>query len=389
MVIRVGMAGAGFSAAIHVEALQRVHGVEVCVDAVAGSSSESAAAFAKEHHIPTAYGSWQELVADPSIDVICVCLPNALHEPVILEATASGKHIICEKPLTGAFGTSALINVERARDEHARAAESIARIRSAVERAGVQFMYAENWVFAPAMTKTKRLIELTGGSILDIRAEESHSGSHALRSRRRESAGGGALMVLGSHPLAAALHLKGHESQVHGRASARVTSVTAETAAFYDSEAVRNAPKHDWIVSDWADVETWASLILGFSDGSRAVINASFAMLGGVRNELEVYTTNAAYRIAMTPSQDLLAFTPDELAFGTEYLHEKLESRTGWISAAPDEDWARGYPQEMQHFMESIAAQTPPISDLALASDVVDITYLGYLSAAEGRRVEV
>ncbi len=44
------------------------------------------------------------------------------------------------------------------------------------------------------MAKTKRLLKQAKGAIIDIRAEESHSGSHALRSRRRETAGGGALL---------------------------------------------------------------------------------------------------------------------------------------------------------------------------------------------------
>jgi predicted dehydrogenase len=89
----------------------------------------------------------------------------------------------------------------------------------------------------------------------------------------------------------------------------------------------------------------------------------------------------------MTPNDGLLVYSPDGTAFGQEYLHEKIETRTGWITAAPDEDWVRGYPQEMQDFMEAIAGAREPISGLRLASHVVEVIYAAYQSAAEGRRV--
>ena len=387
--VSVGFIGAGFSAHLHVEGLKKVFGVTVRFAGVTASRPERAAEFARAHGVAETFASWQDLVASPSIDVVCICVPNGMHAEIAIAAAQAGKHIICEKPLTGAFGPSnGLTGVERARDERQRALASVREIREAVQRAGVLFLYAENWIYAPATIKTKRLLELSKGAILDIRAEESHSGSHALRSRRRETAGGGALMMLGSHPIGAAIHLKDYESSLVGGKPIRVTAVTCETRALYDTEAARRAG-HDWIVSDWQDVETWANLVMAFSDGSQAVITASFAMLGGVRNTFEVYTTNSVYRGNMTPNDGLLVYTPDGEAFGTEYLHEKIETRTGWITAAPDEDWVRGYPQEMQDFMEAVATGREPVSGLRLAADVVEVIYAAYQSAEQGRRIEL
>ncbi|CAH1657727.1 MULTISPECIES: Gfo/Idh/MocA family oxidoreductase [unclassified Chelatococcus] len=387
--VSVGFIGAGFSAHLHVEGLKKVYGVTVRLAGVTATRPERAVAFAKAHGVAETFATWQDLLASPAIDVVCICVPNGLHAEIAIAAARAGKHVICEKPMTGAFGPSnGLTGVARAHDERERALASIDAIRGAVHKAGVLFLYAENWVYAPAMLKTKRLLETAKGAIIDIRAEESHSGSHALRSRRRETAGGGALMMLGSHPIGAALHLKDYEAQVAGVAPIRATTVTCETRAFYDTEAVRRAG-HSWIVSDWQDVETWANLIIGFSDGSQAVISASFAMLGGVRNTFEVYTTNAVYRGNMTPNDGLLVYTPDPQGFGNEYLHEKIETRTGWITAAPDEDWVRGYPQEMQDFMEAIASARQPVSGLTLAAAVVDVIYAAYQSAEEGRRVSL
>jgi len=361
--------------------------VAVRLAAVSAGRLANARAFADRHAIPAVFDDWRDLVRDPAVDVVCVCVPNAMHEEVTVAAAEAGKHIICEKPLSGAFGVSALRGVERATDELARAMESAARIERALDYAGVQFLYAENWIYAPSMAKLKRLIRLAGSAVLDVRAEESHSGSHAVRSRRRETAGGGALLMLGSHPIAAALHLKEFEGSF-GERPARPVSVVADCAAFYDSPAVRDSG-HDWIVSDWKDVETWANVVIEFSDGTRATVTASFAMLGGVRNSIDVYTTNAVYRANMTPNDSLLVYTPDANAFGDEYLHEKIESRTGWMSVSPDEDWIRGYPQEMQDFMESVSTGRPPLSGFDLAKDVLAIVYAAYLSAEQGTRIPV
>jgi len=385
--VSVGFIGAGFSAHLHAEGLKKVHGVDVRLTGVTASRPERAAAFAESHRIESTFSDWRKLLSDPSIDVVSICVPNAAHAEIAVAAARAGKHVICEKPLTGAFGKSGgLAGVERARSERERARDSVGEIGRAVRENGILLCYAENWVYAPAMLKTKRLLKASGGAIIDIRAEESHSGSHAQRSRRRETAGGGALIMLGSHPIGAALHLKQYEAETARAEPVRATSVTAVTAALYETDAVKRSG-HGWLVSDWQDVETWANLVIGFSDGTQAVIAASFAMLGGVRNTFEVFTTNSAYRANMTPNDGLLVYSPDPDAFGTEYLHEKIETRAGWISAAPDEDWVRGYPQEMQDFMEAIALGREPVSGLRLGSDVVEVIYSAYLSAAEGRRI--
>jgi len=386
--VRVGIVGAGFSASLHAHALRAVTGVPVTITAVSGRDPDRTGAFARSFEIPTVHADWRDLVNDPSVDAVSICAPNELHAEIAIAAAQSGKHVICEKPLTGAFGVSPLRGEARALDEHERAVESALAVQFAVEKAGVQFCYAENWVYAPAVAKIKRLIGHAGSGIVDMRAEESHSGSHALRSRRRETAGGGALMVLGSHPIGAVLHLKEHEAAVRGVSRPRIASVVADLGALHESDAARSTG-HDWAVSDWEDVETWANVSMTFTDGSKAVINASFAMLGGVRNLLEVFTTNAVYRANMTPNDSLLAYTPDAVAFGDEYLHEKIESRTGWISVSPDEDWNRGYPQEMQDFVEAIAESRAPLSGIRLARDVVATIYAAYRSAETGVRVDV
>jgi predicted dehydrogenase len=68
--------------------------------AVGSRSAERARAFAEEHGAPAAHGSYEDLVADPGVDVVYVATPHALHLDNVRLALEAGKHVLCEKPLT-------------------------------------------------------------------------------------------------------------------------------------------------------------------------------------------------------------------------------------------------------------------------------------------------
>jgi predicted dehydrogenase len=70
------------------------------VVAVASRDEARARAYAAEHGIGRAYGSYEELLADPEIDAVYNPLPNALHVPWSIRALEAGKHVLCEKPLS-------------------------------------------------------------------------------------------------------------------------------------------------------------------------------------------------------------------------------------------------------------------------------------------------
>ena len=70
------------------------------IGAIASRDLAKARAAADELGIPTAYGSYEELLADPNIDVIYNPLPNQLHIPWTIKAAEAGKHVLCEKPLS-------------------------------------------------------------------------------------------------------------------------------------------------------------------------------------------------------------------------------------------------------------------------------------------------
>lgn len=95
--VRVGVCGMGFIGPAHVEALRRVAGVEVV--AISTRQTERGQALARRYGIPKVYGSHEALLDDPSIDAVHICTGNREHVPLARRAIASGKHVVCEKPL--------------------------------------------------------------------------------------------------------------------------------------------------------------------------------------------------------------------------------------------------------------------------------------------------
>jgi predicted dehydrogenase len=130
-------------------------------------------------------------------------------------------------------------------------------------------------------------------------------------------------------------------------------------------------------------------MLVTFEDCSVAQITASDAVLGGIRNCLTVYGSRAVAEANLNPNSACIAYAPSTEMFANEYISEKIETKAGWSFPSADEEHAQGYPQEMQDFAEAVAHDREPLSDAPLASDVVLVSYAAYLSAAEGRRVDL
>jgi predicted dehydrogenase len=117
---------------------------EVTVTAVAARDEGRAKAFALRHGIPGAYGSYDEMLADPDIDAVYNPLPNSLHGPWTLRAIAAGKHVLCEKPF-------------------ASNAEQAAQVADAAAASGLVVMEAMHYRYHPLV---RRLAELVAGGEL-------------------------------------------------------------------------------------------------------------------------------------------------------------------------------------------------------------------------------
>jgi predicted dehydrogenase len=390
--VNVAVIGTGFIAETRARAYAAVSTHDVRIVAVASRSKEHAEAYARRHGVPDAYGDYREILTRRDVDLVDLCVPNHLHRPLTEEAASAGKHIVCAKPLTafdgpGRDSETDFNTVPRAHMLRA-AVENADAMVAAADRARVRLMYAENWVYAPSIVKADRLAAAAGGVILEMRGGECHSGSHSPYAKKWRYTGGGALLRLGVHPVGAMLHLKRQEGVRRGGRPIRPRAVVAEVGDLTRTEAFRQEERH-WIGTGWVDVENWGCLLITFEDGTRGTVWASDAVLGGMESALEVFLSNAQIKCKMEHTDLLRAYAPDASIFEKEYLMEKLETKAGWSSPAPDEDWAQGHPQALQDFVDSVAENRAPASDGRLGRDVIEVVYAGYLSAAEGRRVEL
>ena len=264
---RVGLIGTGFMGRTHVLGFATAARafempVRFTLDSVADATDDAAEAARRAFGFERATGDWRDLVADPSIDVIDITAPNALHREMALAAIAAGKHVYCEKPLAP-IATEALEMTE------------------AAEAAGVVTQLGFNYVANPMLRLAREMIacgEL--GEILSYRgqhAEDYMADPAAPWSFRHDPAGGGAMADLGSHALATAEFLLGP-----------ITELMADTAT---AIAERPGPDGPRAVT----VDDVARAFLRFERDVPGLVEASWVATGRkMSHDFEVHGTKGA-----------------------------------------------------------------------------------------------
>lgn len=392
--VGIGIIGAGFLAETRARCYGQQSGVGR-IRAVASRTEEKANDYAQRHSISKAFGGYEKLLELPEIDVVDLCIPNHLHRQVTEAAAAAGKHVVCTKPLTAYTGQDLpegsddadVSGQDRARMLEVATADAQSMV-DATAKAGVQLMYGENWIYSPSIAKAAALIEKAGGTILEMRGGECHSGSHSPYAKIWRYSGGGSLLRLGAHPIGAMLYLKDKEGRTRDGRPIRAVSVTAEQADLSSISSVTKE-KEQWIASGWQDVENWASVIITFEDGARGIAWASDGVLGGMESRLEVFLSNAHVKCNLSPNNLVQAFAPGPAVFADAYLMEKVETKAGWSTPIPDEDWSSGHFSMCRDFISAVAEGRPAQSDGELGVEVVRVVYGAYLAAAQGRRVNL
>lgn len=163
------------------------------VEAIASRTQSKAAAAAEELGIPKAYGSYEALLADPTIEAVYIPLPNHLHLEWTLAAAAAGKHVLCEKPL-------------------ALSSTDARRMIDASNQAGVILMEAFMYRLHPLWQEVRRLIGAgTIGELVAFQSFFSYRNLDPTDIRNQVTTGGGALLDIGCYPVNAARMLFGSE----------------------------------------------------------------------------------------------------------------------------------------------------------------------------------
>jgi predicted dehydrogenase len=187
------------------------------IKAVAARDLDRAKAFADNHNIETAYGSYDELVNDPNIDIVYVSTLNHVHLEHALLAIRAGKHVLVEKPFT-----------MNALEAEVLAAEARAHNVLAMEAMWTRFL--------PSHIELQKVIEANKlGEIRTLRASHNQLLTHIER-LQDPAVGGGAMLDLGIYPLSFAYRILGTPTAIHANGTKSERGVDELVAASLEYE---------------------------------------------------------------------------------------------------------------------------------------------------------
>ncbi|KUK13919.1 MAG: Gfo/Idh/MocA family oxidoreductase [Synergistetes bacterium] len=387
--VTIGIVGSGYASQLHLNGYRKVSGVPVRIKAIADIVEDKARRMAEIYGIENVFSDYRRILDDEEIDVVDICTPPFLHPVMVRESLEAGKHVICEKPLTGYFGREGDkepigINVSK-KEMYEYVLKEIDDLKKVVEKSDRLFMYAENYIYAPTIQKAAEIIEKKRSKILFMKGEESLAGSSSPVAGYWNKIGGGSLIRIGCHPLSGILWLKRREADAR-KEDIRVKKISCDVGIA--TSAIREGDR-SYIRTKPCDVEDVAVLTLTFSDETKALIIAADTVLGGTNNYVEVYTNDSALICRITPPGCMDAYFLDERGLEDVVLAEMLPTYIGWQHVFVCDEILRGYAGELQDFVECVCYGRKPLSDFDLAYETIKIIYAGYWSAEEGRAIKL
>ena len=228
--IRTAIVGTGFMGRVHLEAVRRTEGVEVA--AIVGRTEDAAQRLGAGFGVPMMKADYREVLQDRTIDAVHVCTPNAQHYSMTKDALETGKHVLCEKPITTAV----------------REAEELVSLAA---KQGLRNCVCHNLRYYPMVQQMRQLREAGElGEILVVQGTYSqdwllYDTDWNWRADSKVSGPSRCMADIGSHWFDLAEHLTG----------LRVTSLCADLQTFHRT---RKRPKHS--------VETFANKLMGPED---------------------------------------------------------------------------------------------------------------------------
>jgi predicted dehydrogenase len=385
--VTVALIGAGYGAFLHANGYAKVHSVPVRIKTLLDIDLEKAKEVAQRYNIEHVTANFSDVLNDPEIDIVDIVTPPDLHIRLALQAMQAGKHVICEKPLTGYFGETGDEKPIGHKVSKAKMYEAVMKeineIRKSVNASDKLFMYAENYVYCPSILKAAEIIRAKKSKLVFMKGEESLRGSSSPVAGMWEKTGGGSLIRTGCHPLSGILWLKQVEAKARGE-EITMQSVSADTG-----HIGRSLTEYDkrHLTSNPIDVEDFANVTITFSDGTKAIIIASDNVLGGVKNYVEIYANDGTLMCNITPADNLKTYFLDQDGLENVYFSEMMPEKTGWNYVFISDEILRGYVYELQDFVECVAYGRKPLSGIELAYETTKAMYGAYLSASEGRIV--
>jgi len=342
--VRIGMVGSKFAADFHADSHSRNPKAEI----VAVAAIDNLEEYSKKWGVKDTLTDFKELCRRDDVDLIDVCVPNFLHHDVVLEAAANKKHIICEKPLA--------TSVEDARE-----------MVDFCKKQGVKMMYAEDWVFAPALCRAIELIkEGAIGRMIWVKAKEVHNGSHSPFAQQKKYCGGGSLMHLAVHPIGFVRYLFGEKVvEVNGWVTG------GEQENYYHKTYTG---------------EDWGACMLKFESGRHAFCEGNYITVGGMDDKVEIYGEEGRLNVDLTFSSPIRAYSRP----GFEYAIEKTDTTKHWTWPAVDEFANLGYVEQLRYFVDCVVKDEEPKFGIRGEDGLacVEIVKAAYESAETGKTVK-
>ncbi|GAA1750155.1 Gfo/Idh/MocA family oxidoreductase [Streptomonospora arabica] len=388
----VGIVGSGFIADFHTRAFRGVRHADVT--AVCGRTESAVRRLcdlAREQRVgaPAAYADVREMVRDPAVDAVWVTTPNHVRvETVraITEEVASGRArlrgIAVEKPL-------------------GRTVAEAEEVKRLVEEAGLLHGYLENQVFAPGVVRAHDLVWSRGaaaaGSPYLARCAEEHSGPHKGWFWQGEKQGGGVLNDMMCHSVEAGRYLltppgvPASEWLTPVSVDATIACLKWSRPAYADELMRRYGPEVDYRGRPAEDYAR-STIVFRNGDGDEVVAEGttSWSYVGaGLRLSFELLGPEYAMQVNSLDTEAKVFLSREVAGRPGEDLVEKQNAEGGLMPVLPDEAGAYGYTEENRHMVTRFLDGRAPDEGLDDGLQVTRLLMAAYMSAQEGRRIDL
>lgn len=330
--MKIAMLGSGFIGRFYADSLQGYRSKDKIVT-IYSRREESANKFAKDYQVPFATTNMEAAINRPEVEVVCISLPNNLHEEAVNLCCKHKKAVITTKPL-------------------GRNAEEAKRMLLAVEKAGIFNGYLEDLVYTPKFIKAHESVKNGAlGRILWAKSRETHPGPHSDWFWDIEQAGGGCILDLGCH--------------------------CVEITRSYIGKDIKPIEVMCWADTQVKpiDAEDHAIGLVKYENGSIAQFEVSWTFRGGLDLRDEVMGTEGTIWVNSFLRTGFEMFTSGK---GADYVAEKAESNSGWLFPVGDELNELGYNHMFMDMFNSMEKGTQPketFYDGYVVNAVLDAAY--------------
>jgi predicted dehydrogenase len=311
---RIAMLGSGFIGRFYADSLQGQRSRDKIIS-IYSRREESAKKFAKDYGCKHWTITMEESISNPDVDIVCIALPNNLHETAVMLCCKHKKAVMTTKPL-------------------GRNAAEARRMLEAVESAGIFNGYLEDLVYTPKFLKSMESVKNGAlGRILWAKSRETHPGPHSEWFWDIEQAGGGCILDLGCHCVEISRSFIGKDIR------------PVEVMCWADTQVKP------------IDAEDHAIALVKYETGAIGQFEVSWTFRGGMDLRDEVMGTEGTIWSNGFLRTGLEMFTTGK---GAEYVAEKAESNTGWLFPVGDEINDLGYNHMFTDMFKSLEAGKAP-----------------------------